>query len=488
MRTDIAFIKPAGAKRLYGELSDFGLTAVEPPFWAALWAAFLREKGYSVALLDAEALGLGPAEIADWVRDVDPLLACVVVSGTNPSASTMNMVGAGDLLRRLRQAAPTTRTMLAGLHPSALPDQTLREEDADFLCQGEGFATFPGLIDALRAKATEAEIPGLWRKTGDTVTSAPRPSLLEDLGVLPMPAWDLLPMDRYRAHNWHCFDDITRRQPYAVIATSLGCPFNCSFCCINSFFGKNTIRYRPVEAVLAEIDHLVTRYGVRNIKILDEMFAMNESRVVSLCSGLIARGYDLNIWAYARTNTITKPMLDAMRAAGIRWLAYGFESASERVMRDVSKNFGTERSAAAAAMTREAGIYICANFIFGLPEDDYASMNETLAFMIEMNAEWANIYSAMGFPGSKLYEEALRQGWPLPKSWGGYSQYSADCLPLPTRHLTGGQVLAFRDYAFHAYYANPAYLSMLKRTFGEAAMNYIREVTAKRLPRDHSTI
>ena len=100
---------------------------------------------------------------------------------------------------------------------------------------------------------------------------------------MPGIAWDLLPMEKYRAHNWHCFDHINDRSPYASIHTSLGCPFKCSFCCINAPFGKSSYRTWSPECVIKEIDLLVERYGVKNIKFVDEMFVLNRDHVLSLC-------------------------------------------------------------------------------------------------------------------------------------------------------------------------------------------------------------
>ena len=107
---------------------------------------------------------------------------------------------------------------------------------------------------------------------------------------MPGVAWDLLPMTRYRAHNWHCFGDL-EREPYAAIYTTLGCPYHCSFCCIQAPFkageqmmglraDANSYRFwTPAQVVLEEIDLLVNKYGVRNIKFADEMFVLNQRHV-----------------------------------------------------------------------------------------------------------------------------------------------------------------------------------------------------------------
>ncbi len=153
--TDIVLVKPGSQKQLYGELSAFELTALEPPLWAALLAAYLRKLGYGVVLIDAEVEGLTYEQTAARIKDAKPRLAAVVVSGTNPSASTANMTGAGAILEHLSAISPQTPTLLMGLHPSALPERTVREEKVDFVCQGEGFYTLPPLLDTLKKKGAD---------------------------------------------------------------------------------------------------------------------------------------------------------------------------------------------------------------------------------------------------------------------------------------------------------------------------------------------
>ncbi len=484
-KLDIVLIKPGSQKQLYGELSHFRLTAIEPPLWASLLAAYLRQKGYSVLLLDAEVENWSHPETAEKLSEIDPLLAAIVVSGTNPSASTMNMTGAGAILASLAEQAPQIKTLLMGLHPSALPESTLLEEKVDFVCQGEGFHTLPSLIDALKAKQDHFPIPGLWyKRDGKAVPNHPA-ALVDNLDALPMPAWDLLSMKRYRAHNWHCFGNITAREPYSVIYTSLGCPFRCSFCCINTLFGKRGIRYRSPEIVIEEIDYLVNECNVRNIKILDEMFVLKESHVTRLCDLIIERGHDLNIWAYARVNTVNEKMLHKMKQAGINWVAYGFESGSDKVLEGVSKGYDLRMLEDVVKSTYDSGLYICANFIFGLPDDDLSSMQKTLDLALEINAEWANLYSAMAYPGSELYSQALNQGWPLPETWQGYSQYAYETLPIPTKYLRGQEVLRFRDHAFHVYYNDSKYLNKIAREFGSETAQHIRGMASHKLPRKY---
>jgi anaerobic magnesium-protoporphyrin IX monomethyl ester cyclase len=135
---------------------------------------------------------------------------------------------------------------------------------------------------------------------------------------------------------------------------------------------------------------------------------------------------------------------------------------------------------------QRAGINIIGNYIFSLPEDTVDTMQETLDLALGLNCEFANFYSAMAYPGSPLYHQALAEGWQLPEKWSGYSQHAVDSLPLPTRHLTAAEVLRFRDDAFHRYFTHQPYLDMVRNKFGEATVVHIRDMTAHRLERAYA--
>jgi anaerobic magnesium-protoporphyrin IX monomethyl ester cyclase len=472
---DLLIIKPGAQKQLYQNLSA-SFSGLEPPLWGALLAAYVREKNFSVKIIDAE---IEPEKVIPTIKKEKPTLIALVVSGTNPSASTMNMIGARTILEELKKNKNTAPTILMGLHPSALPERTLLEEPVDMVCQGEGFTT---LFDLLSG-AEHQNIKGLWYRKGKQIASNPRDELV-DPNNLPMPAWDLLPMEKYRAHNWHCFGHINERSPYGVIYTSLGCPFNCTFCCINAIFGIHKIRYRDPKKVVEEIDYLVKNYHIKNIKIIDEMFDLNEQHVLDICNLLIERKYDLNIWAYARVDTINKEKLEKMKKAGINWLGIGFESGNAKIRSKVSKGkFDEERIMNVVKMMNDAGVHIVGNFIFGLPDDDFESMNDTLELAKKINCEYGNFYVTMAYPGSKLYDEAVVQHLQLPDSWLGYSQLGYEIQPLPTKYLTPKQILQFRDNAFNEYHKRKEYQEMIRAKFGQETLRHIQEMLKHTLKR-----
>ncbi|HMF15729.1 MAG TPA: radical SAM protein, partial [Gemmataceae bacterium] len=426
----------------------------------------------------------------------NPILAAIVVYGHQPSASTQIMTAAAKVCSTIKEHSAEQAVLLIGGHVAALPERTLREERADFVAAGEGLHTLVSLVEALKTSRPDfSKVPGLWYRAEGQICSTPDKPLLANLDMeMPGQAWDLLPMARYRAHNWHCLGG-RERQPYAAIYTTLGCPYHCSFCCIQAPFksgekaagikdSTNSYRYWSADAVIAQIDLLVNQYGVRNIKIADEMFVLNRKHVLGICDRIIERGYDLNIWAYTRVDTIKEGMLEKLKKAGFNWLAFGIEAGAERVRADVDKAFAENEVVEVLEKVRDAGINVIGNYIFGLPEDNLETMQATLDLALDLNCEFANFYSAMAYPGSALYARAIRDGVPLPKNWTGYGQHARDCLPLPTKHLAAREVLQFRDDAFQTYYTNERYLEMIDSRFGMETVEHIRRMTSHRLERD----
>ncbi len=494
-QVDLLLINPGSRKQVYQSLGN-SLAAIEPPVWAGLMSTFIRNKGFSVAILDAEAENLSPEETAERVEEMSPLLAAVVVYGHQPSASTQNMTSAGAICSALKQRSPEQKLLMVGGHVAALPERTLREEAADFVGGGEGLYTMLDLLQVLQSDRPDeySKVRNLFYLEDGALKANDAAPLLKDLDQeMPGISWDLLPMEKYRAHNWHCFGHL-QRQPYAAIYTTLGCPYHCTFCCIQAPFKSgeqalgyreslNSYRYWSPEAVIAQLDVLVNEYGVRNIKIADEMFVLNPKHVSGICDLIIERGYDLNIWAYARVDTVKDGMVDKLKRAGFNWLAFGIEAASERVRDEVQKGFDQSDVYRTLETVRAAGINVIGNYIFGLPEDDQETMQATLDLALELNCEFANFYSTMAYPGSPLYTTASKAGWRLPDKWSGYSQHSFDTRPLPTKYLGAPEVLRFRDEAFQTYFNSPKYLDLVTSKFGPDTAEHVREMTSHKLAR-----
>ena len=123
---DFVLIHPGNRTQIYQSLGS-SLSAIETPVWASLMATFVRKRGFSVQVLDAEAEDLTPETTATRIDKMDPLLTAVVVYGHQPSASTQNMTAAGAICTALKQMRPDRKVLLVGGHVAALPERRLFE-------------------------------------------------------------------------------------------------------------------------------------------------------------------------------------------------------------------------------------------------------------------------------------------------------------------------------------------------------------------------
>ncbi len=504
--TDVLFVNPSNAKVVYQGLAE-NYSAVEPPTWALLLAESVRSVGFDPSILDANAEGLSISEAVERIGEINPRLICFVVYGQNPNSGTVNMSGVGSLAEAIKAAKLTVPIAAVGSHMSALPQEVLeKERSIDIVLCNEGVYALRDLLSIeLEESGNWSEVSGIgFRRDGVPFLTPPASIVPQDRMDLDLPgyAWDLLPfrhkpLDLYRSHFWHAEYDHGKRSPFAAIYTSLGCTFRCNFCMINvvnrtdneeigvaSDYAK--MRFWSPELVLTEIEKLMN-LGVRTLRISDEMFLLNKRYFVPLCEMLRDKGYgeQLNMWAYSRIDTVReKAQLDLIKSAGVRWLALGIESGRQSVRLEATKGkFHDVDIREVVQMIESSGIEVIANYLFGLPGDDYESMRETLDLGLDLcTAAW-NGYAVMALPGSELYRHAVEKGYELPSTYSGYSFHSYDTLPLPTKHLTPAQVLEFRDRAFTTYHTNPRFLSMVKERFGDKAEQNIRKLTTVRLRR-----
>jgi anaerobic magnesium-protoporphyrin IX monomethyl ester cyclase len=483
---DVLFINPGDRKQIYQDLGN-DYAAIEPPVFAGLFATYIRGKGHSVAIYDAPAMSASAAKAARVAtEDYAPKLIVIVCYGLQPSASTQNMTAAGDIARLIHDAGTEAKLMMTGTHPSALPELTMKEENIDFVCDLEGPVTILKTLQAINDQSSEfTGIPSLWSRDKDKIIAplSAEPLLVDLDNEMAGIAWDLLPMEKYRAHNWHSFDDIHSRSPYAAIHTSLGCPYKCHFCCINSPFGTSNYRMWSPAVVVNEIDHLVENYGIKNLKFVDEMFVLNKNHVLGICDLLIERDYDVNIWAYARVDSVQDQFLDKLKAAGVNWLCLGIESGSDHVRDGAYKVYGNDDIKDVVRRIQGAGINIIANYIFGLPDDSLERMQQTFDLAIELNCEFANFYSAMAYPGSPLYSDAIKLGLELPETWKDYSQHGYSSKPLNNQYCSSAEILGFRDKAFDLYFKHQPYLDLVQEKFGLDVVEHIKELAAIPLKR-----
>jgi radical SAM superfamily enzyme YgiQ (UPF0313 family) len=353
-----------------------------------------------------------------------------------------------QILSRVTIEHPDRVVILAtGSHPSAHIQQ---KSEADSIAMDIKYSGFTGEVDVYDKLVFNPITVGL-------------------------PRWELVNTSLYRAHNWHCWGG-KKRNNYASVFSSISCPFDCEFCCIKSFYGSQ-YKTRSVNDLVLDFYTLHMK-GVTNFKMMDELFAINEKRIIEIGDKMQDIGSYLNIWAYARIDTVTEKMLKALKQMGVTWLAYGIESGNDDIRRNMNKGDKLTKSRIidVIKMTKDAGIHTLGNYMFGFWEDTKATMEETLALAKDLNCEYANFYCTVAYPGSKLYEDMKLKNVELPKNVCDYSQMSSTFKPLPTETVSAKDVLQFRDEAFKEYYSDSTYLKSVEKAFGPSVLKEISEM------------
>ena len=499
---DVLFINPGNSFGIYQDLAAH-YVCIEPPTWGLLLAESVRSIGFNPKILDVNAENLTDEEAFIRVKSINPKLICFVVYGQNVNASAVGMSGATRLSSYLKNNGINTPISYVGSYVQALPRKTLEDESSiDIVFTNEGvYALRNLLLTNLDLENTKGIAR---RKDGKIILNPPEKVVPNERMDIDLPgyAWDLLPFkdkpfDLYRAPMWHAGYKEENRSPYCAIQTSLGCVFSCNFCIINMINRNDNedigvsgnyskMRYWSTDLIIGEFEKL-WNYGVRTIKITDELFLFNKKYFVPLCQKLkeLRYGKELNLWAYSRVDTVCNPeLLSLIKDAGIKYLALGIESANRNVRLEVTKGkFQDVDIKKVVTQIQDAGIEVMANYIFGLPGDTTETIRETLDLAKDLCTSGFNIYAAANLPGSKLYSDALKNGKKLPSKYTEYSFHSYDTICNYTKHLSAAQILKFRDDAFIEYHTNPDFLSRISRIYGDMAAENIKKMCQVKLKR-----
>ncbi|WP_204105263.1 MULTISPECIES: B12-binding domain-containing radical SAM protein [Spirulina sp. CCY15215] len=497
---DVLFVNPNSSAKAYQDLAKT-YSAIEPPTWALLLAQACRSNGFKVAILDCDAERLTCDRAILRIKEANPRLVCFVIYGQNPNSGTTNTIGASELAIELKQNEPDYPICFVGSHISALPKEILSLPFVDFVLLNEGVYALQNLLRT-DLKNSLHKVKGIgYKQDGYLILNPPERVVPQERMDIDLPgyAWDLLPyqkkpLDLYRAHFWHAEFDHNKRTPFAALYTSLGCRFACDFCMINiinrvdnndniNASHSKGMRFWSSEFILKEFEKLAG-LGVSTIRISDEMFFLDRRYYEPLIQGLIDRDLDLRMWAYSRVDTVRDRALDDFKKAGIGWLALGIEAGNQMVRQEVSKGSFQEINIREVCQTIQShDINIISNYIFGFPDDNLETMQQTLDLALELNTEMANIYPCQALPGSPMYHIAKQKGWELPDSYEGYAFLSYESFPLRTKYLSAAEVLKFRDNAWQTYFTNEKYLSLIAAKFGEQERKNIEDMASIKLKR-----
>lgn len=395
---------PHDLERYMGRISKLKITWA--PVGALYLAAYAESLGHTVRVYDAQ---IEDEPLDGVLRAFQPELVGV-------SCVTSTVYSALDTLRRAKAALPRVPTVIGGVHPTAQPDNFMREPSIDYVAVGEGEHTLGELMDALEGRRALHDVAGLVWEQDEKIVHNPRRPLIQDLDSLPFPARRLVARDRYYVNP-----DRRASRRFDWMLSSRGCPYDCIFCA-NRIVAEGRYRGRSIDNVMAEMDELVARYGVGQIFFHDDNFNVEQTRTMALCEAMLSRPYKIKWCANLRVDNLSPELLALMRRAGCVEACFGIESAVQEVVDRLKKNQEVEEAERNIRLCAKLGITSRVNVILGSPGETPDQARETIRWVRRLPADLVKFGVMTPFPGTEMYDIAKATGRLREDDWTRYSQ------------------------------------------------------------------
>ena len=401
--------------------------------------ALLRDRGHEIKIVDAIAMDYSSDDLVKIIGDFTPGLLIV-------NFSTATFEGDSLFVDEIRKQFDGHITAI-GAHVTSLSEESLKTTKLDSVVRSEPEFTCLGLANALSKGGGEelSKVKGLSYKTNGKIKANEKREFIENLDDLPFPSRDLMDNQRYTLP--------VINEPYTLIISSRGCPYDCIYCTAHTYYGKK-LRLRSPEKIVEEMEEIVTRDKVRNITMWSDTFTLDKPFVMKISQGIMDKGLDIRWMCNGRVDKVDLEMLQAMKKSGCIGISYGVESGVQEILDNVKKGITLEEIRRAFKWTHEAGIETLAHVIFGLPGETKETIEETIRFVIGLDPDYAQFYCAIPFPGTVFHDMAKDKDWLEATSW---SQYELNQSIISTPSLNSDELKEAKVRAYKKFYLRPAY-------------------------------
>jgi anaerobic magnesium-protoporphyrin IX monomethyl ester cyclase len=419
-----------------------------PPYGLLQLAAFLeaKVKGVEIEVVDCQAMSLDWNGLEKRVESFGPDV--VATSGF----ASCNVYVAARTFELAKKLKPDAVTVGGGQHFTTLAQESLEAyPELDVIVRGEGEETLVDLVKAVGKKSGFSRVKGISFRHGEEIRHNPSRSMMENLDDLPFPGYHFV---KDFVHRYHFSMMAGQNTRYGMVEASRGCPHRCVFCSQWRHW-QGTWRHKSVKRIAEEMEFLYRDYGSRLLWLTDDNFGLDK-RMDELCDELIRRGFsgdDVTCFMQARVDDVVRnpSLLTKMSRAGFNWLLLGVESGSESTLDSFHKGIKPEDTASAVKLLRQNGIFSQASCIIGERKETRKSLDDLREFINYVDPDLAIFMILTPFPGTDLYEEALRQGWIEDRNWANYDMVHAI---MPTESLTRDQVQRELVNCYRSFYGS----------------------------------
>jgi anaerobic magnesium-protoporphyrin IX monomethyl ester cyclase len=403
----ILLINPPWARMLGGSLEA-------APLGLCYVAAVIEEQGYDVSIYNADyKRGLQLTSTVDMtgmykeylrvLKDINhPLWREIgaVISKQSPdlvgiSVMTAKYGSALNVSKIVKNYNPIIPVVWGGIHPTILPDETIKNKDVDIIVRGEGEYSFLELIKNLENLNGVLGIS--YKKNGKVIHNKNRPPI-ENLDELPFPARHLI----LEKENYH-------PETFGNVFSTRGCPYNCIFCASHNIWTKK-VRYRSPENIVDEIKEIKKEFKTNQFRFEDDCFTLKKKFVDGVCDLLIKEKLHIKWTTETRANLVTDELIKKMKYAGCEDITIGVESGDEETLKKMKKGITLKEIRNANKIIKENKMKFSAFFMIGFPWETKKEINKTISLMKELDPRMAVLSVATPYPGSELYEICKLEG------------------------------------------------------------------------------
>lgn len=424
--------------------------AILPPMGLCYIAAVLEKNNISVEILDNTLLNLTRETLREKIKRND-----YDIIGIYSSTPMIN--GALSDAKLFKETKPNIHISLGGPHPSATINETLSSPYVDSIGIGEGEYTFLELVKGIINNQNIEETEGFAFKTSNGVRINNSLGFIENLDLLPFPAFHLLPIEKYfaKGKKFGILQKETRNLP--IIATR-GCPGRCTFC--QRFLG-NKLRKRSPKNIVDEIVYHSKKYRVNDFNFLDDNFTFDKDWAIEVCRELKKR--DVNIGFHfpngVREDRLDEELLSELCSARCYHLDFGIESGSQKVLNIMRKGKTLKKIREKVLLAHKYGFKLSATFIFGTPGETKEDMDKTIDFASSLPLNSASFGMVIPFPGTEIRKEAILKGYLVHSDYKYYNpELAKGYPPLKTPDWDGKDLIEMQKVAYKKFYLRPKYI------------------------------
>lgn len=380
----------------YGDFHHF-------PLGLAYIASSLKEAGHDVCALNLNH-HFGPfwKLVSNYVKEHN--VEVCATGGLSPFIKSVEAI-----FDAARLANPNIINICGGGLVSSDPEIALDLFDIDIGVVGEGEQSIVEAIAAYGDDDALANVGGIVFKdrSGKVVRTRNRQTVM-DLSTIPWPDYELLGIEKYLEmqtpkDNYFFLHQPDSRPRSIEMISSRSCPFSCTFC----FHPVGKVyRERSLDDFFAELDHLITRFNVNMVIVVDELFSLRKARLHEFCERI--KAYGIQWMVQLHVSSVDNDTLKAMHDAGSPVISYGVESMSQPVLDSMQKKSKKDRIDQALALTYEHKIGIRANLIFGDTAETLETANESMGWWSQNHHYDISLVRLQVYPGSPDYIMAVR--------------------------------------------------------------------------------